>query len=494
VLQPGQGSLTPPYLDDLSGLAALPCAQTGTECADAGPFLDGTCCAEGDSLVHLATATAAEAVDLEFDGRRVYACGGFGVRVNDLADPSAPVYLGAGAQRCQRLAVGPELGDGSQVFWLAHHGDSWVETPSLQTWQVSPAQELQPVDSLTELGVRYEGLLQVGDHLFVAAHDAGLRVYGVGADGSPTLVHTVAGFDNAQKLAALDDLLFVTDDEELIVVDIAEPTEAEVIRSEPLNGSPRDVAAADGRVFVALGARGIDVFDLDSAGDLLFRGNLRGQGSSQAVDVRDGLLAVADWSHVSTYDARGLIRLGSERNTPYPNFEQDLGVALGDDGLLLVAEWEGVHVLQHRPGYAAADIWLDEELYAFPADEQGSREVAVHNRGALDLVVDWIGVSAPSFAVSETALVVQSGQSASFELSYAPPPPDSSVQSLSLQSNDPDGLQSPLQVPLHAVDSGGIDVGDSILIPEFAFLDPTGQDDVGNLQGNVLVLAYFALF
>ena len=133
-------------------------------------------------------------------------------------------------------------------------------------------------------------------------------------------------------------------------------------------------------------------------------------------------------------------------------------------------------------------------MYAFDAAGQESREVWVHNRGALDLEVDWIGVSDDSFEVSETELLVPSGESRSFELSYAPPAPDGSVQSLALHSNDPDPIQEPLQLPLHAVDSGGIDVGDSILVPEFAFLDPTGDEDVSNLQGHVLVLAYFALF
>jgi hypothetical protein len=481
-----------PTVGELEGLEALACAGGTVGCAADGPFIEGTCCSVGDNLEHLATATAAEAVDVEFDGDHVFACGGFGVRISDVSEPASPDFLGSASSRCQRIGIGPRTGS-TQIFWLAHHGDSWVPEPSLQTWRLDQFDDLHHVDTLSEPGVRYEGLLFHDGVLYAAAHDGGLRIYSIDDEGQPTLQHVVGGFDNAQKIAAVGATLYITDDDDLLVVDASIPATASVVAEVAVTGSPRDVAASTDRVFVALGARGVDVFDVVD-GQLVAAGNLPTMGSSQAVDVNDELLAIADWSHVSIHDADTLIRLGGERNTPYPHFEQDLGVALGLDRTLFVAEWEAVHVLGYRPGYVAPDIHVEGDLFSFPSEEELTRQVRVHNRGPLTLHVESIAVSDPAFAVSHAELSVPPATSTTFDLTYTPPPPDSSIHSIAIRSDDPDPHQDLLQLPLHAVDTGAFDVGDSILVEEFAFLDPTGQGDVANLQGHVLVLAYFALF
>ena len=76
------------------------------------------------------------------------------------------------------------------------------------------------------------------------------------------------------------------------------------------------------------------------------------------------------------------------------------------------------------------------------------------------------------------------------------PPRDPSFQlreSLTIHTNDPDAHQSPLELFLVSEVSDLIDEGD-LLDQNFAFLDPTGQNQLENLRGKVLVLAYFALF
>ena len=77
-------------------------------------------------------------------------------------------------------------------------------------------------------------------------------------------------------------------------------------------------------------------------------------------------------------------------------------------------------------------------------------------------------------------------------------PPDSATfninGSITMITNDPDPGQNPFQ--MHVVGNSTntqINVGDAIT-PQFGFLDPSGAGQVGALDGNVVVLAYFALF
>ena len=61
---------------------------------------------------------------------------------------------------------------------------------------------------------------------------------------------------------------------------------------------------------------------------------------------------------------------------------------------------------------------------------------------------------------------------------------------LTMATNDPDDYHADYQVPLAAISTDQLDVGDS-LTSDFDFLDPGG---VSGLEGQVVVLAYFALF
>jgi len=312
-------------------------------------------------------------------------------------------------------------------------------------------------------------------------------MYSYAADGTPTLTSVIHGFDNASKLAVREDRLYVTDDEDLLVVDLSDPETASVIASYPTSGAPRDVAIDGDRVFVALGARGIDVFDVGPDGVLTEVANLPSDGSSQAVSTSAGVLAVADWSHASIYDVASLVRVGTERTRTFPFFEQDLGVVMTGD-LAIVAEWEDMHVLRYAPGYVAPDLFVTDELLGFDAATASVRELSLRNRGPLDLYLSWMGVSDPAFEIDDDSLVVPAYGERTLEVSYSPPAPSGSVQTLRILSNDPDETDNPLQLPLHATDSSGLDVGDSLPYEQFEFL---GADD---LEGKVVVLAYFALF
>jgi hypothetical protein len=487
---PGAGG-APPALSALGGpdcpaLGCLGCAQ-GTDCAAAGPVIEGTCCALGDPLVRLAEGVGAEVVDMEFDGRFAFLCGGFGVRISDLQTPSAPKLVAQAAARCQRIAVGPTLGDGTRVFYLAHHGDTWVPDPFLATYHLSSGGDVTAVGEVSLPALSYEGLAWAQGHLYVATHAAGLRVYATAPSGVPAFVSSVGGFVNAWKVAVDGERAYVADAEGgLKVLSLANPSAPVIEQSIETVGPARDVEASGGRVFVAMGGAGVDVFDIGKSGALSRAKTLSTRGSAQAVSASGGLLSVAAWNHVALYDAERLTLLATERTRE--RFEQDLAVVVRDD-LVLVGEWEGLHVLRHRPGFVAPDLGVVEDLITFPPGEKSVRAIVVENRGRVPLEVESISVSGAALSTDVASLTVPPGAKDFFEL-RADAPAGGSSREVQLATNDPDPFDLLRTLPVEVSSAAGLGVGAS-LPQSFAFLHPAGLD---GLKGKVTLLSYFALF
>jgi LVIVD repeat len=477
-------------LEPCSGDRCPRCVGGTTGCALGVDHIDGTCCAAGDPLVHLvADGGRTEAVDIEVSGDFAILCGGFGARIKNIAAPGI-VPAAAAGERCQHAAFGLRT-PGSQLFFLAHHGDSWVETPSLSSWLLHDDGTVLQLASISEPGVLYEGLAFGGTHLFAAAHASGVRVYELAGDGSPTLVASVTeGLGNPWKIALDGDLAFVADNElGVAVIDVSQPGTPTLVGVTPTAGRPVDVAVTEDRVFVAEGGFGVEVFERNGSTLEAMR-SIDTRGTAQAVDSNGDVLAVAAWSHVAIYEPDSGVLLASERLRGYPAFEQDLGVAMVDD-LVFVAEWEAMHVLRHRPGFVAADLWIDDSQIEVPSDSPATRAVVLHNRGHLPLRIDDIAADNGAFAVQGTSLVVPPGAGDFVELDYTPPGPVGGLSTLTITSNDID--RPNYDLGLVSVDTSKLNVGDP-LDDSFAFLDPSGAGQLAGLQGKVVVLAYFALF
>lgn len=466
----------------------------GEQCADSEATIEGTCCAAGDPLVYLGTETAAEAVDIETDGEHTLLCGGFGVWIHDVSNPAEPIGLGTAAPRCQRAAFGDTLDDGTKVFYLAHHGDSWVPAPFLKTFHLPPDGEPPvEVDSKDFFGLFFEGLAYRDGRLYVALHDTGFRVYQTDSIGIPSVGTTLGGFDNATKIAIEGEVAYVADGEGgLKLVTLEDPDAPLGLSSIETLGIARDVAVEDARAYVALGGNGLDVFDVSDPKEPVAIAHLDGVGSVQGVDVDNGRLALASWSHVRIHDAQTLALLATDQSRPYPEFEQDLGIAIIDD-VVYVAEWEALHTFRFHEGIAAPDIAVEREFVGVPAEQADDQVLVIANRGTLELTIDAIHSTHESFTVSPSSLRIPAGQSAALEIHYEPPGPMYGA-TLLMETNDPDADDAVFRVALVAQSfEDFINVGDQ-LDERFAFLDPGGQNQLSGLEGKVTVLAYFALF
>lgn len=488
------------------GLECAPCSR-GVACAPEGveglPRIEGTCCAAGDGLVHLAQGRGSEVVDVETDGEFAYLCGGFGMTVNDVRNPARPQLVGDVEGRCQRMAMGPPHPDGGRVVYVAHHGDSWVRLPFLATWHRATDGALAPLGRMESAEILFEGMVWHRGHLYSATHGGGLRRYRTGERGLPAFVDVVGGFDNAWKIAALGDHLYVADGPGgLKVVVLPDPDAAAdpvaapaIVAAHPTRGFAKDVAVGGGRVFVAMGGAGVDVFDIVEPGRLEPAGHIESVGSAEAVSVGDSVLAVAEWRHVATYDPVSLRLVATEDVRAFPDFDEHTAVASHGD-LLFVGEWEGLHVLEHLPGRIAPDIYIAEDLLEFPADRRTARALIIRNRGLLPLEIEEVSVADPEhFSVDVHQLTIEPGGADVLEVTFDPGLAEvvRLRSRLTLLTNDPDVVQDPLDLYLIAEETHRVDIGEP-MPAELAFVDPTGAEDLDNLRGHVTVLAYFALF
>jgi hypothetical protein len=485
---------------ECEGLGCLSCAY-GNDCAPGGvDTIDDTCCAEGDNLVYLGSGTGAEVVDVQTDGRFAFLCGGFGVRISNIESPASPVFVGSATQRCQNTGIGPLLPDGRRVFYLTHHGDTWVPAPFLATLSITPGGEVQIHDFAEDASILFEGAHWLdtpqGAFLYVAAHRDGVRVYSTDANGLPAFVRTISGFTNATRISAARDHLYVADGEGgLRVLELSDPANPTIVQTLATTGIAKDSTSGGGRIFVAAGGGGVDVFDAPTPDGLTFVRNIPSLGSSTAVATNGSVVAVADWTTLALYDAATLQLIGTEDVRSYPSFEQVFGVAMDGD-IIYAGEWVGLHTIQYVPGLVAPDIHVEEELLSFDGTQVNARAVIIRNRGLRDLLVTGIATDEPErFVVDATLpMTIPPGGADSFEVTFRPPEGGGQSVSarVSLSTNDPDPSQSPLDLFLIAGDTSLLNVGDSIDYADFQFLSTlTGGEP---LEGNVLVLAYFALF
>ena len=458
---------------------------------DCHPCAQDNRCVEGDALVQLSDASeGSEVVDAATDGEFVVLCGGFGATIVDIRDPAATDTIGGAGRRCQNAEFGPVLADDRRVFYVAHHGDSWVESPSLETHVIENG-TVKQLDSVPGGNTLFEGMAYEDGFLYATAHAGGLRIYRVDEEGIPRFSSILPGFENAVEVVVEDGLAYVADRVlGVIALSLANPAEPKQIQTVETNGIPRDLEIANGRLYVPLGSAGVDVFDVDD-GFLRAIANIPSTGATQQVAATDDLVALANWSHVAVHDAKTLALLATERTRPTPEFEQDLGVAISGR-TILAGEWEGLHTMEFRPDHVAPDISIDQELVNFDFDVPGESVVVVRNRGALDLDVEAIESIDGEFSPDPRSMVIPSGGAAAFEVAYAPVGTPV-FGALSIRSNDPDDDQRPFILPVNAEESTLLGVGDR-LHEEFDFLDLEGTGDVDNLEGNVIVLAYFALF
>ncbi len=286
--------------------------------------------------------------------------------------------------------------------------------------------------------------------------------------------------DDAFAVGLEGERAVVTDDDELILWDVSDPTAPQVLDRVTLSGHGRDIAFDGQHLAVAMGGADVAVFSV--ADDVLTHlGALDLPGSSFSVSLDGDYLWIGAWEVVGLawLGDGGPVMLGHE-----PPGANAMAVAAGA-GRAVVADWYYATTMELNAGLAGPEIVVPEALW-FTGDS--AQSVAFENGGAFDLEVTM--APGDGFKTSETSLTLRPGERYSVAVT---PPAGGAESTLEWTSNDPDEPAG--QVALNqANQSIGAAHEDFELL---GFSWPDGAKELHRLsdqRGSVVFLAYYALY
>ena len=441
-----------------------------------------------------------EILDVEIAGNIVYLCTSTqGLLVVDRTLPDLPI-IGqetlpgtAAGGRCQHVVI-----DGTRLV-LAHRGDEIWDTSYYRTYDVSDPRIPMQLDHVDTDGPSFEGLAVLGgDRYAVAMHSDGLAILDWDGAGLRR-VGQVGGLVNAWEAEPVGDRLYVSDDTGgVVVVDATNPAAPTIVGQIALPGSVKHVEPGDGVLFASAGSEGVHVLDLADPDAPTLLTTIDTTGSAVVSALARGHLFVGDWNDVRIYDVTDPAAprlLGGESPPVADAFPRVLAIDAIDDRVY-VGEWSGLYDYTFVPGVAAPDIRANNFAIQYPPTGPGEVSAAsliITNDGPFPLEITSIEASGAFNALGST-LTIDPGENDFVEVRFESQTTSTARGTLTLVSNDPD--ESNLLVDL-AGNVPGIGVGDSILGQGWSWVDvQTGTQmfTPESMQGNVVLLSYFATF
>jgi len=463
----------------------------------------------GDSLEVLATTTSpVETVGMALIDGIVITCGGFGLdsfTVDAVTGALAP--RGAALSRCQNIVAGP-VTEAGRVFYATHHGDAYVPTPQVHVLTLAPDGVVSVVDGHPEPGISFEGMAYDATErvLYVAAHGKGIYRFDVDESGSLALreVIAVAETANAYRMTLHDGVLFVADGEGGLK--IVDPLSGALVGAAPTVGFAKDVVVTHGMALVAASSLGIEAFDVTVPSAPVHITKVFTWGSASSLSLFGGgdRVAVANWDDVTVIDTsapQNLRVLGVDRVLQRPDKDPRVLAVTShyDEDVIVAGDWLGLGTLRWRDDVVAPEFDVDRNHLAVggvAAGETAAAAFKVINRGFLPLQVTSATSTAPEWVATPQSFTVEPGDFQTVTATFTAPLDGTGAEStLIFSTNDPD--EEKVSMRLRGNLSGSLlGVGDS-LDSRFDFLDlqsPDGQQNVSQLQGSIVVLAYFATF
>jgi hypothetical protein len=367
-------------------------------------------------------------------------------------------------------------GDIDRVYRLALDGD--LAYAASRTGRVT---QLKLGSGNPEQGAREK--VSEGYHEDIAADDGRVLV-GAQEEGALLLdeqlrrVATVpASF--AGGVALLGDVGLMTDDDELVLLDMSSSTPVELERAA-LRGRGRDIAFDGANVAVAMGSEGVDVFEL-SDGALVYSGPLDMPGSAFSVTLDGDMLYVAAWEVIVA------AWLGGDRPVVVGHEEphHSAWAVAARDGVLAVMDWGTLTPMTLNEGVAGAEVHPPDQVWV-PPESTDPFSVPLTNYGAFELELELDGGG--SVDVSPPSLTLAPGEQGVFTLT--PSSPWKGQRDLQLSTNDPDERNAQLKL---RETEGSIGAVHPEMMLE-GFVPPSASTEVYDLadyRGKPVFIAYF---
>jgi len=312
---------------------------------------------------------------------------------------------------------------------------------------------LQRITIVSEDNALLEKLCINGDHLYVAAHNKGIRIYDITQPENPTLIGRLDnGFVDAFAIDVANDTAFVADGGGgLKIVDVSDKTNPRIIAGETLEtamGTAESVTYRNGTIFLAAGGAGVAVY---KNGDIYSRKLVQIGGAAEDMCWVGDFLVVSnlhaitvlkevtpgEWTiygqEITARRGNGILRLAE-------------GVGAASNNRVLCANWNYMDVYQIKPITESTqpDINSSVQRIRF-SPEGGTKNVTIKNNGGGDLIINEVSSNSSFFSTTLSPTTLSPGQSVEFQISYSGGGSNANGV-ISIRSNDPDENPLPIQV------------------------------------------------
>lgn len=328
-----------------------------------------------------------------------------------------------------------------------------------------------------------------GNDFYVAAHQKGLYFFNVSNPGSPSLYDTVSLAENScwDVEVSNSHLLVANGRFGLSVVDISStPTEVAVL---PLPGLANHILL-DGNVAVlSLGGGGLATVDISNPASPVLLDRAHTDGCAFGSGIWDHKVAVGSWKVLELFDVSdptSITRIGVE-NTKTWAMGADI-VPWGNGGLIAVADWRGMSTYQTEPdGEPDIDVTPDNLDFG-DVDTSRTEAVIVRNGGNAILDVT-VGNVPAALDVHPLAFSLRPG--AARRLRVQADGAGSAYGTLDFYTNDPD---EPIFEQFVYLNNNSFPQVGSVA-PDFALEDPDGfWHYLSDYRGRVIFLEFGGLW
>ena len=323
------------------------------------------------------------------------------------------------------------------------------------------------------------GVASRGDHLFVTDPDGQLVVVDVADPSQPVIIEMLAEFHVPRDIVIEGDYAYIADLlMGVVVVDISNAAAPEIVEVLNTAAAPQRLSVADGVLWVALGAAGFEGFDLADPAAPALLGGAVGSGSVAGLAAKDGMLWTAEHGSITAWDVTVPGHPKRLRSAVTPWYALDvLPVA---DGGVLVADWEDIERWQLGPDAEHPQLELASEDIVFVADT-ATTTFEIRNVGCTAMTVTGLEADVEGYDVllADTEVAVGASIEATLVWTGVGEAPSAS---LCLATNDPGRSVATLDVaPVPAAFVPGPPIGSDA--PDFVLPD---------LEGNLYSLADYA--
>jgi len=401
-------------------------------------------------------------------------------RAEGLLDPD-------GLALCDDLAVDPARRLAVTMTRGALGQPAGLTSWSLPDLSEPPFADPVMLETFVDAGGFESGLFADG-HLYVTGKPNRLSVFTVDEQGAFTLVseQDLPGCTSAWAITREGAHLFVTDagvhperaegeprGGTLFVLDATDPAAPDLLGSIPTLGIGKALAASsDGRVALAGGEAGLEIFDVSDGSEPTLSEHINTPGSAISVAWSGGYLLLSDWNSMRLYDVvePGATRLLSatdfaltqlDRPEPNPEWAMDNSGFVALSGAdFIITEMDSIFVGQLQPGATSPSLNLIDRrwsLAATPEDQDANVVLRMSNggRSALEVQIR----QQEGLSPSGQRYLLAPGEREAIELEAIELLDHPDRRFVRLDSNDP--MQDERRATLVVLE-GGLAVGDSV--------------------------------